>query len=245
MELSTQVSLGNGKAISPPKGWIQDGFTADNPLWLLPKGRVRWYPPGSQGVVLHWSVSVCPLDKRIMEHLLSLMKHEMGDIELDELKPLHPSVIRMPASSLLRARLLEFDNSGPLICVEYGYEEVKEAGFIAYAATESHELGEYQVLGYEGKHPAFDEFLDVAIASIQSFSINQFDAKNASTIADPQAHIVEEGETLRVIASKKWPDLTADEIAHKARQIYAFNLARGIVLKDWEMPPGTTVFLPA
>jgi hypothetical protein len=244
MELSNQVSLGNGRGISPPAGWVQDGFTAENPLWVRPKGRIRWHPPGNDDVALHWSLSVSPLAKNTMDDLLSLMNSPSGDIDLDALKALNPGLIRMPTASLLRARLLEFENSGPLICVEYAFEDSNEAGFICYSATEKHESGEYQILGYEGKQPAFDDFLDVGIAAIQSFSIKQSDAESDAAETDAPTYTVGERETIKMIVSQKWPDLPPDEVAAKAREIYAFNLSRGNVLKAWDLTPGSEVFLP-
>src|SRR5438874_6834632 len=178
-----------------------------------------------------------------MKVLLELMNHNPGDIEIAALKPLQPLLIRIPQEMILRSRLLHFPNSGPLISVEYGSEEFAEAGFICYAATEDSEHGEYQILGYEGKQPGFDKYLDDAIDSLQTFSINEPE-NNGDQTNEPLHHVLEAGETIRLMAANKWPGLSEEDLAARVREIYAFNLARGNPLKLWDLKPGTKVYLP-
>ncbi|HEY9871243.1 MAG TPA: hypothetical protein V6D08_18935, partial [Candidatus Obscuribacterales bacterium] len=172
--LGAPVFLGLGKYICPPAGWAQDGFvTADNPYWLLPKSRLRWSPPGQEGVSLHWHLSPVPLPEALMRALIEVLRVSAGAIDQARLAPLYPGLIRMPLDSVTAAQVVSYPRSGRLLRVEYAISQYNELGIVHYAPTEMYEFGEYEMLAYEGKDPEYSKYLNAAIAAMESFAVGR------------------------------------------------------------------------
>jgi hypothetical protein len=169
-QLNSRMSLGGNCSIQPPQGWAQEAMVNDNPLWLLPKNRAKWQPPDAPDVTLHWTLSATPLPQPEMEFLTQLLDGLPGSVSKVYLEELYPALIRIPLTAITEARIVEYENSGTFLCVEYNFEEYGEKGIVHYAPTDKGNFGEFQILAYEGKGEKYDRFLDVAKASMESFN---------------------------------------------------------------------------
>lgn len=302
------VALGGGRAISPPEGWIQDGFRSENPFWLLPKGRLRWQPPEAGSPALHWSLSQSPLPQEHMQLLVALIGGEPGPLPAAAVAPLHPALVRMPADAILHASVVELGKS-KMLRVEYEIAQWGEKGIVYYSPTELYEFGEFQILAYEGREPGYGKHLPEALGALASYSSVHLDGRGraafspggqdgtapARFIESPFArpwedddagnperglliedagsleegdrpdetlfhefdeeiqqaappefseHVVQPGETIKMIVARHWPGLTADQAMEKVKHIYALNLARGNPFQAWDVKPGLRIYLP-
>jgi len=351
--------LGAGRTIRPPEGWTQTGWVTENPLWVLPKSRVRWTPPEAERLSLHWDLSMTPLPEEIMEPFVRLLDGWPGTVAKDLLKPLYPALIRMSLDSITTASLVTYEKSGRLLRVEYAFPEYSELGIVHYSPTEMYEFGEFQILAYEGKDPDFSRLLAVAEASMATFSVGQtevvvqtggeFEAGpvpavstaqaaeaasseqgslsseweaslddwnlpeegtelapaaataansgaldfspgaaetvQAASVPEPPApaaepaerspaalakqteqsaarteaagadapavaklrfrtHVLQPGETMKVLVKKRWPNLDDNAVMLKIREIYALNLSLGNAIEAWSLKAGVTIYLP-
>lgn len=359
--LGAPVFLGPGKYICPPAGWNQEGFvTADNPYWLLPKSRLRWSPPGQEGLSLHWHRSPVPLPEELMRAFIEVLRGPAGALDKTRLAPLYPGIVRMPLDSITTAQVVSYPRSGHLLRVEYAISEYNELGIVHYAPTEMYEVGEYEMLAYEGKDPQYSQYVNIAVAAMASFATGrplaegpappagalaeaepegrkpsrlteeiqsllpwnlpedlpgaletpqtgqpplnftpgsagpepnpeqqeppvQKETKPAETSpqqgapaqarapepaalppaaqpaareAEPAApapsegklrtaeYVLKEGETMRTVVKARWPDLDAEGVMKRVRDIYALNAALGNSLEAWSLRPGVKVLLP-
>lgn len=273
-ELAPPVSLGTGRSICPPVNWSQEGFVNENPLWLLPKSRLTWTPPGVEGTSLHWKLSPVPRPAEVINRLLSLLAGEPGPISLDRIAPLYPGLIRMLIESITLAEVVSFANSGNLLRVDYVLTDSQRAGTVFYAPTEMYEFGEIQILAYEGTSPEYGQFLDLARSAIATFRVDLPDEPatyKETHVADPAkldfnpqkqatlpitaneaadssrnyiVHTLLAGETMRSLVRTRWPHFDENQIMTKVRELYMLNLSCGNRLEAWNLRPGMVVYLP-
>jgi hypothetical protein len=57
-------------------------------------------------------------------------------------------------------------------------------------------------------------------------------------------YVLKEGETMRTVVKARWPELDADGVMKRVRDIYALNAALGNPLEAWSLKPGVKVLLP-
>lgn len=171
IKLANPVDLGAGRSIRPPEGWIQEGFVTDNPLWLKPKSRYSWHPRDVDSAILHWQLSEVELPQKLVSAFIEILAGPVGWIAVDELKDLHPGLIRMSLADITRAKIFSLDGSEKLLGVEYFYPDSTEFGIVHYAPTAKFERGEVQILGYEGREPEYSQYWNTAQASMATFSM--------------------------------------------------------------------------
>lgn len=171
VKLADPVELAAGTSIQPPAGWTQEGFLSeDNPLWLKPKSRFAWRPPGVETAVLHWHLSEVSLLNEVMSQFIQLLSGESGWIAVEKLESLHPALIRMPLVSVTRARVSSGWESDLRLGVEYFFPETTEFGIVYYSPTEKSDEGEFEILGYEGREPEYSRYWQIARASMDTFA---------------------------------------------------------------------------
>lgn len=273
-KLDAPFSLGAGRSIRPPFGWTVEGFVSGNDaLRLRPESHVRWCPPGIERLSLHWSKSKSPLSIADRELFAELLRSPMGVLTPSDLAPLCPSLIRIPLFRITRAQVTHLPRYGPFLEIDYFIAEHGEAGIVYYAPTDRFEHGEYQILAYEGKEPAFTTFLSVARKSLRTFcESGDYSVparrtgfvrkktgstkktvtrkKTASLSAALPGGLVFEynlraGESIKSIVVAAMPDLTEEQVSAKVKEIYAINRARGNALFAWTLTEGALVLLPA
>lgn len=171
--LEKPVELGEGITLQPPAGWTQTGWVTDNPLWLEPKDRMDWVPPGASTVVLHWELSSTPLPAEVMTQFVQLLKGQSEPLSIQQILPFYPTLVRMSMDSISRAQVLHFPDAESILCVQYAIERTQEYGVVFYGLTNNSALGEYQMLAYEGKTPEYGQFFEGGKAALNSFRTHQ------------------------------------------------------------------------
>jgi hypothetical protein len=264
------VFLKSGIYIRPPAGWKQLGWIVDeNPLQLLPKSRVSWQPQ-SDGVSLHWEVSMTPLPVQAMDALVNILRTMHDRVAIEILQPLFPALIRMSLSSITSAKVIRQGAAGPMLSVEYWMPDEQMAGVVWYAPTELYEYGEYHELAYEGSEPEYSDFVAAAVAAMETFGDPQLEtispvpplvptadipvpaAPELATIptvptppsSPPEVHVIQPGETVSTVVKLYWPHLDAESTKARVGEVYLFNLKKRNPIVAWDLPPGTCVFLP-
>ncbi len=171
--LTSEMSLGSGRSIQPPDGWLKEGWITQSELWLEPKSRLRWCPPATQTVSLHWSLSATPLPAEVMKHLLESVARPPGWLSVDLLLPLSPALIRIPVRGITRATIVAYPDAVRMLGVEYVMQTESKVGLVFYAPTESSDQGEFEILAYEGKEPDYSTFWQAARSALESFRIDR------------------------------------------------------------------------
>lgn len=271
--LDEPFSLGSGRTIRPPAGWSAEGFVSgSDQLRLRPASHVRWCPPGCERLSLHWNKSTTPLANAAAEHFSELLRSPLGVVRVEDLAPLFPAMIRIPLLRITRAQVTHLPRYGPFLEIDYFIAEQGEAGIVYYAPTDRFEHGEYQLLAYEGREPAYTTFLAVARKSLRTFcESNDFSVpprrtgvvrKKTSnlkktiprkktlgvTTSMPGGLVFEyklqAGDTVKAIVMKHWPGLSEEEVRRRVKEIYSINRARGNALFAWTLSEGDSLLLP-
>lgn len=271
--LDQPFSLGAGRTIRPPMGWTAQGFISGNDhLRLRPANHARWFPHEIRGLSLHWNKSTSPLSPAAADYFAEILRKPLGIVMVEELTPLFPELIRIPILRITRAQVTSLPRYGPFLEIDYFIAEQREAGIVYYAPTERFEFGEFQVLAYEGKEPAFTTFLPVARKSLRTFCdggdfsvparrtglVRRKTASAKKTIPRKKTasirasapggllyeYTLQAGETVKTIVRKQWPQLTEEEAKAKVKEIYAINRARGNAIFAWTLEEGAVILLP-
>ncbi len=171
--LEKPVDLGEGITLQPPTGWTQSGWVTDNPLWLNPKDRMDWIPPGAKTVVLHWELSASPLPEDVMTQFIELLKGRSEPLSIQQILPFYPTLVRMPMDSISRAQVIHNAGAESVLCVQYAISRSQEYGVVFYGLTKGSALGEYQMLAYEGTAPEYGQYFEAGRAALNSFRTNQ------------------------------------------------------------------------
>jgi hypothetical protein len=257
--LGSPVLLKSGIYMRPPLGWSLQGWIAeDNELLLLPKSRVRWEAPGAAQASLHWELGTAPLPAEAMREFINILRTVPNTVATEKLKPLYPSLIRIPLKLLSSASVVQTGIAGSMLRIEYSMPDEHLAGIVLYAPTELYEYGEYHELAYEGKDPDYGKFLPAAVAAIETFG----NAKPEPEIVpeqqpeiapepqpeiapEPQPeHVIKPGETVSSIVKYYWPNLDAEAVKARVGEIFLYNLKNGNPIVAWDLPPGSVVLLP-
>lgn len=270
--LAAATSLGDGRSIRPPLGWIAEGFVNGNDtLRLRPASIVRWTPPGVDRLSISWSKSKVMLDPETRGHFDTLLRSPFGVIKIDQLQGLFPSLLRIPLFRITFASVSAFADSGPMLEVHYFIAELREAGIIFFAPSERFQAGEIQILSYEGREPVFSQNRPLAMKCLHSFTIygappesakktgfirnskKRLQTKKTGVVklkvgADEgpltYEYVLKEGDTIKSIVQVKWPSLSPQEQSDKVKEIYALNRARGNALYAWTIKAGDRIWLP-
>lgn len=271
--LDQPFSLGAGRTIRPPSGWVARGFISGNDeLRLRPANHARWFPAGVERLSLHWNKSMSPLSPSTAECLICILQKPLGIVLVDELTPLFPELIRIPLIRITRAQVTSLPRYGPFLEIDYFIAEQREAGIVFIAPGDRFEFGEYQILAYEGKEPAFTTFLPVARKSLRTFCdggdysvparrtglVKRKTGNAKKTIPRKKTasvrasmpggllyeYTLQAGETVKTIVRKNWPQLTEEEAKVKVKEIYAINRARGNAIFAWTLQEGAVILLP-
>jgi hypothetical protein len=166
------VSLGSGRSICPPNGWIQKGYVTENVSRLDLKSKLEWNPPGVDSATLHWQLSNRALPEDVMDVLIKLVSEFPGPLPLEAVVPLYERLIRMPADSIQSAQTIYRPDFGNLLRVDYAFVGYPEVGIVHYCPTEMYEFGEFQILAYEGREPEYSRFLSIAEQAMATLKIN-------------------------------------------------------------------------
>lgn len=255
--LGSSVSLGGGRSIRPPQGWKADGFvTSDNPLWILPKSRLRWWPEDSdERLNLHWSLSPTPLDQQTMQFLIAIINRGDGEVSQAELQKLAPQLIRIKLDAIKDARVVSESDAGAMLRIEYKYADDDETGIVLYSPTEMYERGEVQILGFEGPGPLFDQHKAVGERALNTFAIGSpFPKQKAKVTNETQfvsgklqplkTYTLKAGETISSVVKQNWPDLDDNGRTAKVREVFAYNRTAGNTIEAWNLKEGVVIFLP-
>ncbi len=271
--LDQPFSLGAGRTIRPPSGWTTQGFISGNDrLRLRPANHARWAPAGVERLSLHWNKSMSPLSTATAEYFAEILQKPLGIVMVEELLPLFPELIRIPLIRITRAQVTSLPRYGPFLEIDYFIAEQREAGIVYFAPTDRFEYGEYQVLAYEGKEPAFTTFLPVARKSLRTFCdggdfsvparrtglVRRKTAGTKKTIPRKKTasvrasapggllyeYTMQAGETIKTIVRKNWPALSEEQSKAKVKEIYGLNRARGNAIFAWTLQEGAVILLP-
>jgi hypothetical protein len=165
--LGQPVSLGEGRSICPPSGWKASGVIADNPLRLQPGSRVVLYPEENPQASIAWRIESWLVGHPQADDFAMLLDHEGTPARFD-LEDLAPLLIRVSLRTLTEARVVRHPGAGNVLALTYLDEESGWAGHVLYAPT-LQIAGEVQILSYEGLQLPYLTYLEVAMASMNSF----------------------------------------------------------------------------
>lgn len=181
--LAAPTSLGLKRTIQAPDGWRRLGWVVDDPLWILPKSRLRWQPPDCDSVSLHWELSPQPLPADLMSVFITCLIGRAGPLSPASLYLLHPGLIRISPDLISEATIVSLPLSGQHLRIVYYSPERSQRGEVFYSTSENYPMGEFQILGYEGTEPDFQRYLPVATRALQSYTILQVDDREVVDLA--------------------------------------------------------------
>lgn len=240
--LEKSVDLGEGISLHPPSGWTQSGWVTDNPLWLNPKDRMDWMPPGAKSAVLHWEMSASPLPEDVMAAFIELLKGKSEPLSIQQILPLYPALVRMEMDAISRAQVLYNPDSESVLCVQYAINRTQEFGVVFYGLTKGSALGEFQMVCYEGKGPEYGQFFEAGKAALNSFRTKQvpdFSLKRAPQSAPAGAEVVKRskfGALKPEEAAPPAPPQTTHQVPSEEPQARAQTLAEKYAAKHLGKP---------